>query len=263
MINLTKKARKLAKVLINREYRQALFRAGVAASIEHERTLKLLNCCTVVDIGANRGQFALAARRCFPNASIFSFEPLPGPATKFRSVFGDDAQVRLHEVAIGDESGTAIIHVSAADDSSSLLPISALQNELFSGTHEVGTQTIRIEPLGLILTAADIEPPALLKLDVQGYELVTLKGCRSMLDRFQYAYVECSFLELYEGQALADDVCAFMRDCGWSLGGAYNLQYDLQGRAIQADLLFVSKQSTSAKSDRNVDSRAEIAVKSV
>lgn len=236
-----RKARKLANVLINRDYRKALFRAGVAASIEHERTLGRLHCKTVVDIGANRGQFALAARRCFPKARIFSFEPLPEPAAKFRQVFASDPLVKLHEVAIGDKSHDATIHISAADDSSSLLPISELQSNLFVGTHEIGTKTVRVEPLERLLTAAEIEPLALLKLDVQGYELVTLKGCFALMERFQYAYVECSFMELYEGQAMAGDVCALMREQGWTLDGIYNPHYDTDGRAIQADLLFVAK----------------------
>jgi len=32
---------------------------GVAAGVEHEKILRLLDCACVVDIGANRGQFAL------------------------------------------------------------------------------------------------------------------------------------------------------------------------------------------------------------
>ena len=77
--------RKLAKVLANADYRKALQRAGVAGAIEHEALLKTLEFATVVDIGANRGQFALVARRCFPEARIIAFEPLAGPAKRFRA----------------------------------------------------------------------------------------------------------------------------------------------------------------------------------
>ena len=45
------------------------------ASIEHESLFKGESFDTVVDIGANKGQFALMSRKCFPNANIFSFEP--------------------------------------------------------------------------------------------------------------------------------------------------------------------------------------------
>ncbi|MGH9448085.1 MAG: FkbM family methyltransferase [Terriglobia bacterium] len=48
----------------------------------------------------------------------------------------------------------------------------------------------------------------LFKLNVQGHELEALKACEDLLDRFAYVYVECSFMELYKGQALADEVIA-------------------------------------------------------
>jgi FkbM family methyltransferase len=232
------KARKLAKVLMHRGYRSAFLRGGVAAAIEHEPLLRTMNFATVIDIGANRGQFALVSRRCFPNARIVSFEPLPQPAARFRAVLGRDAGVSLHELAIDAQSGQATIHVSAADDSSSLLPITKLQSALFAGTEEIGTAKIRVARLDECIQPDDLQPPALLKIDVQGYELHVLQGCEPLLSRFDHLYVECSFQPLYEGQADVDDVLAYLRERGFRLQGAYNASYDFRGRAIQADLLF-------------------------
>ncbi len=45
-------------------------------------------------------------------------------------------------------------------------------------------------------------------------------------------------MELYEGQALADEVIAYLRAHGFRLQGTYNLSYDRKGRAIQGDFLF-------------------------
>ena len=193
---------------------------------------------TVVDVGANRGQFALAARHVFPQAQIVSFEPLTGPAALWRAVFAGDGRARLIDAAIGPEPGEAEIHVSARDDSSSLLPITARQNALFPGTAEAGTATIRVVRLADALPAADIEAPALLKLDVQGFELQALAGCEALLDRFAWVYVECSFVELYAGQAFADEVIAWLRERSFSLRGVFNMTYDAKGRALQADFLF-------------------------
>jgi len=54
-------------------------------------------------------------------------------------------------------------------------------------------------------------------------------------------YVECSFVELYQGQALADEVISFLREENFSLSGIYNLNYDKSGRAIQGDFLFTNR----------------------
>lgn len=212
---------------------------GVAAGVEHKQVLRrLANIQMIADIGANRGQFALVARHCFPDAVIYSFEPLPDPAKLFRQVFCFDSNVYLYESAVGKENVETTIHISARDDSSSLLPITDIQNQLFPGTAEQSTRTIRVCRLEELLKQDQVISPALLKLDVQGYELEALCGCGNLLSRFYWIYVECSFVELYDGQALAGEVIAWLRERKFELTGCYNMAYDLEGRAIQADLMF-------------------------
>ena len=210
---------------------------GVIAGSEHRYILKL-SLSTIIDIGANRGQFALAARKCAPNARVVAFEPLATAATTFRNVFKQDLEVTLHQAAIGLEVGKSTIHVTAADDSSSLLPLSPLQERFFPGTEEIRTEIVKVGRLSNYVLPEQIMPPALLKLDVQGYELEALRGCEDLLGRFSYVYVECSFVELYTGQALVDDIIAWLRDRGWRLSGVHNMTYDRDGRSIQADFLF-------------------------
>ena len=232
------KGKKLAALLKSPYCHSRLLRYRVAAGVEHSGVLSGLDCRTIVDIGANRGQFALVARQCKPQAWVISFEPLPAAAATFRAVFADDDRVTLHEVAIGPVPGNATIHISRRDDSSSLLPITATQVALFPGTAEVATAIVRVAPLREFISAAKIEAPALLKVDVQGFELEALRGCEDLLDQFTCVYVECSFVELYAGQSLADEVIAWLRERGFRLRGVQNMEYDRDGRAVQADFLF-------------------------
>jgi FkbM family methyltransferase len=236
-----KQLRKLAKVLANSGYRTSFRRAGVAAAIEHEPLLKTLYFATIIDIGANRGQFSLVARRCFPTARIIAFEPLAGPAKQFRAAIGGDPLITLHQVAIGTANRSATMHVSAEDDASSLLPISELQQSLFAGTREVGTEAIQVECLASRIKEEELKQPALLKIDVQGYELPVLQGCDTLLPSFSHVYVECSFVELYSGQALAADVIAYLHERNFDLSGVYNTYYDAYGSAIQSDMLFAAQ----------------------
>lgn len=150
---------------------------------------------------------------------------------------GDD-RARLVEAAIGPELGEAVIHLSARDDSSSLLPITARQNAIFPGTAETGTASVKVTRLTDEVVAEELTMPALLKLDVQGFELQALAGCEDLLDRFAWVYAECSFVELYAGQAFADAVIAWLRERGFVLRGVYNMAYEGDGRAVQADFLF-------------------------
>mgnify|MGYP005855263529 CR=1 FL=1 len=234
---------KLGRAIRSRHLLEALVRHRVLAGTEHRHVFSE-EWKTVVDIGANRGQFALAAREYAPHARVIGFEPLAPAAAVFREVFRNDPQVVLHQAAIGPEARSAPIHVAAADDSSSLLPISKLQEELYPGTQEIGTETVRVGRLIDFIAPDEILRPALLKLDVQGFELEALKGCEDMLGRFALVYVECSFAELYEGQALADDVIAWLRERGFRLSGVYHISYDSRGLAVQGDFLFASADYT-------------------
>lgn len=216
--------------------RRAFFQHWVMAGVEHKAALNR-PLLTVVDIGANRGQFALAAR-AISGAKVVSFEPLPDVAVLFQKVFYEDSAVRLHVAAIGEIAERKLIHLSARNDSSSLLEIGDAQSNFFPGTHEVGTLEVEVGPLDKFLTEGEIVRPAMLKLDVQGYELQALAGCKSLIGNFDYVYCECSFVELYKNQKLAGEVIDYLRSLGFSLSGIYNPSYDRDGNCIQADLLF-------------------------
>ena len=218
-------------------YRNAILH-GVAAAIEHEEVLTKNYYKTVIDIGANKGQFSLAVRKNFPEANIFAFDPLTNAAKTFKKVFVNDENIHFFNFAIGPSSGEELIHISKKDDSSSLLSIGELQTKLFPGTEEVKTLPIKISPLKDLIEKENIIKPALLKLDVQGFEYDALLGCESLLDMFDHIYCECSYVELYVGQKLANDVEDLLKGFGFYLDNSYNISYDNEGNKIQSDLFF-------------------------
>jgi len=228
---------KLLRLLSNPIYRRGL-RFGVGAAIEHRHVVGDMALASVVDVGANVGQFSLLVRALHPAARIVAFEPLPEAAARYRQVFDGDGRVTLHEAAVSPEAGTATMHVSAAADSSSLLPISERQSELFPGTEEVGTTDVAVGPLDQFVDASEIQAPAMLKIDVQGFELEVLRGSVGLLPSFDHVYVEASFEALYEDQALFADVEAFLVSQGFEEVGRYNVAQTDQGTPIQADFLF-------------------------
>jgi FkbM family methyltransferase len=233
--------RKAIALSRNRVFRKGLFQ-GVGATIEHRDLLSALNPATVVDIGANVGQFSLLLRGLFPSASIFAFEPLARPATKYRRLFQGEAHIHFFQTAIAPNRGRQLMHVSAHDDSSSLLPISLNQVEFAPGTQEAGLEEVILGPLDQFVKDGNIVRPALLKLDVQGFELEALKGCESLLHRFDHIYVEVSFLPLYEGQVLAAELIEWLAARDFHVVGAGNPSYGKDRCIVQLDMLFLNKQ---------------------
>lgn len=237
MKNLFRKIIKAIFLLPERLYRMGLMH-GVAAAVEHEKFLKNNTYNTVIDIGANKGQFALVARKCLPDSKIISFDPLPNTGNIFNAIFKDDINTIFYNYAIGPNKGKNKIHISQKDDSSSLLRITDLQDKLFPGTAEKSMSTIDIAPLDFFLKENQIESPGLLKLDVQGFEYEALLGCDTLLDSFDSIYCECSFVELYEDQRLVESIISLLQERGFVLKGFYNTSYDKNNIAIQSDFFF-------------------------
>jgi FkbM family methyltransferase len=244
-------ARKVSKALqsVKTPLGRRALRFGTAPSFEHRDLLQSLGpMATVVDVGANTGQFAMICLQTFPEARIHSFEPLQRPAEVFRKVLSVEPRVTLHQVALGATPTRTSMHVTARDDSSSLLK-PGLQTEMFAGTNEVRTEEIEVVRLSDVLVEPDIKAPAILKIDVQGFEGEVLKGCESLLGRFDWIYCEVSFVELYKGQALASEILEWLRQRGFYLTGAEtDAEMRRYGRSVQADLLFARTGTSTSNS---------------
>jgi len=212
---------------------------SIFVATEHRFIInKIKKINTIIDVGANKGQFSAMLRILYPDAFIYSFEPLQAPFNRFSRTFKNDTRIRLYNYAIGSSNGEKVMHISKREDSSSLLPITEIQSQKFPGTEEIIQQEIKVSRLNNLIKIEDINKPCLMKIDVQGYELEVLKGSLEFLPIIDYIYAECSFVELYEGQSLAKDIISFLQKNNFYLEGVYNMQYDKNGIAVQGDFLF-------------------------
>ncbi|RCK34077.1 hypothetical protein TH9_06720 [Thalassospira xiamenensis] len=237
MRSLLQRFLKALSLALHPVYRRGLLH-GIAATIEHKAALSRLNIKTIIDVGANKGQFSLFAHALFPDATIHAFEPLERPAQYFRRLFKGNPAIVLHQCALGVTEEVSLIHISEREDSSSLLPILPRQNLLFPGTQEVGIQNVRVTRGDDVLKGADLLKPLLIKLDVQGYEKSVLKGMPILLTQADYVYAEIAFQELYHTQVLAGELISYMHNLGFVLKAIYHPSIDRQGQPVYADALF-------------------------
>jgi FkbM family methyltransferase len=225
--------------LARRPQRRQLLRHGIAPSIEHDGLLGGRSFRSVVDVGANVGQFAIWAADILGAERITCVEPLPSAIMRLRDVVPRLAPCRVDVIAgaLGSTSGRQTLHVTAAADSSSLLPVAndgrprrALK---VTATHDVDVL------VGDDVLSGPFERPLLVKLDVQGAELDVLAGMPKLLAAADAVLVEVSFAPLYDGQADPSAVVAHLLGAGFSLTGAARVPGSLSAWALdQADLLF-------------------------
>ena len=199
--------------------------------------MERVDCDLLLDVGANRGQFSLMARHVRPGLPICAYEPLTEEAEIFRRCLRGEAGVSLHCVALGETAGLAPMHISRRADSSSMLPIGRRQTEIFPDTEEVATRAVPVVPLDERAADWQAARRALLKIDVQGFELAVLRGARAALTHCQYVYVECSDVPLYVGQALFPEIADYLSTAGFRLLSRENESF-ANGVPVQADALF-------------------------
>ena len=230
----TERLRRAANAVRTPHGRSGL-RRGVAPTVVPQRTLRSLDPLVVIDVGANRGQFALDVLTACPNASVISFEPLPSEADVFEAILGGVPRVHLLRSAVSDRDGAAQMHVTAAADSSSLHRPTDLQSSTFPGTHQIDEQEVHVCSLDSVSWPLEIPERTLLKIDVQGHEFAVLRGAERLLGQIRWVYVEVPLVELYEGQALAGEVFEQLHRHGYRPVDL-SAPTRANGRALQVDV---------------------------
>lgn len=185
-----------------------------------QRFLEHHRIATVIDVGANRGQFASEVLKGGFKGRVISFEALPDVhrlLAEEASRWGGRWTV-APRCALSNEAGTARFHVADNLASSSLLPPLDVLGR--SGVHfdqhaAVEVPCARLDEV--LVGDLTCEAPIFLKLDVQGAEAKVLQGATRVLHQVVGLLLEMSTAPLYEGQATSRDMDAWLLDQGFEL----------------------------------------------
>ena len=169
---------------------------------------------TVLDVGANSGQFSRAAAQCFPGVTVHAFEPLTVCQLALRKVAERFPQIQVHPVALGERAGEVTMNENEYPDSSSLLAMTERHKELWLKTRNEKRITVPMQTLDAMREQLGAGPH-FLKMDVQGYELNVLRGAEETLKATSVVFTEVLFDQFYEGQADFPAMLEFMRARGF------------------------------------------------
>ena len=195
---------------------------------------------TILDVGANEGQFAAMARRLFPSSRILSFEPIDACYRKLRESLDGDPLFEAFQCALGGEEGVATFHQNEFSPSSSLLAMKDAHRQAFPFTAQERLTQVPVRRLDDVLAVrGDLEGPILLKLDVQGYEARVIAGAPDTLARCQFVLAEVSLESLYEGEPPAHELIALLAASGYRMAGVADcLRRPADQRPLQMDVIF-------------------------
>lgn len=158
------------------------------------RLLDQLQIDCVLDVGANRGQFARELRGIGYKGRLISFEPIASEFSVLEKEFEDDPKWRGYQIALGSKLESMSITIPKLTVMSSLLETEVAEK----GTRK---ETVEVKRLDDVLPALVTEfgvSRIFLKMDTQGYDLEVFKGASGCTDMIQGIQSELSVQPIYK-----------------------------------------------------------------
>lgn len=196
---------------------------------------------TLVDIGANRGQFALAMRDLGFGGTIHSFEPVPEVFATLKATAARDQGWQVHPLALAAAPGRATFHVGRYDQTSSLKPLAPGESDAHEVLKVARQIEVEVDTLDAFVKTSGIDPrTSLLKIDVQGAEFDVLDGAAGTLPLTRAVICETAFEKSYVGEADFGALVERLLALGFRLNGIAPVYFHPRRLSImQVDVLFV------------------------
>ena len=194
---------------------------------------------TVLDVGANIGQFAMKLRQAGFKGQIISFEPQSQAFARLvRAAAADPLWDVAPRCAVGAARGQLEMNLSDNSVSSSALPILEEHTGNAPDSRYIGKEKVPVITLDACQLFAR-DGNIFLKVDTQGYEQQVLDGATELLKSLRGVQLEMSLAPLYEGQADFVGLIDQMQKSGfdiWALNPGFANRET--GRLLQADGTF-------------------------
>jgi FkbM family methyltransferase len=214
---------------------------------DQRNLLSEVEVTTILDLGANIGDTTLQYSNLFTKAKIYSFEPFPDLFQKLQARFQKNNLVKPIKAAVADTSSDRNFYITRHNAAHSLLkPADSAEKWMYPHADKNAIEILEQIKVP-VLTIDDfckhesIDKIHILKMDIQGGELMALGGAKEKLRKgsILLIYTEMFFVPVYEGQAYYNNICDFLSEYGFSLFDIYNRIYAKNGQLKWCDAIFI------------------------
>ncbi len=204
--------------------------------------LRQMNIQTILDIGANTGQFVEWIRPIFPKAKIISFEPQPDVFKHLQNLAQQAENWIAVNIALGDIEGSVQMNKHTEySPSSSILASTKLNAQLYpsSAVQEKIDVTVATLDNWSREYSTPFEKSLLIKMDVQGFESSVIRGAREVIFGADAVITEVNVKKLYENQTTFLEIVSMLSDLGFVYQSNIDCGLDSASRVISFDALFM------------------------
>jgi FkbM family methyltransferase len=191
----------------------------------------------IYDIGSSHAGWSKHIGRIFPDATFHLFEPLVDHKAFYRErceeILSEHSKFHLHKIGLGDVNRTCTIVSDKAGYGASIL-LSAVTGDCDEFI------PIKVWRLDDFVQLNNLPRPDLMKLDVQGAEILVLSGACSTLKSAKILQVEVWFFRRYASRTpLFHEVIDFLDTLSFRLFDLGEMWYQGNRQLIACDAFFV------------------------
>lgn len=198
----------------------------------------------IFDVGAHHGESIAEFLDIFKNSIVFGFEPDPENFKYLEKRFSGCSRVSIRNAAVSHSTEGGLLHRNNYDATHSLLPID--ENEInrwadASDFHEDEVLNVQQVTLDSFCAKEAITRIDILKLDIQGGELLAFQGANELLgaQAIECIFCEVEFRSLYKNQPLFWDITSHLRSVGYHFVNIVCPKVSEMGVLAWADAIYV------------------------
>jgi FkbM family methyltransferase len=215
---------------------------------ELDRRIKLLknyNIDTVLDVGANIGQYGSELRNIGFNGKIISFEPTSEAFKKLQKLAKNDKNWDVHNFSLGDFDGETEINIAKNSVSSSMLESLPQLTLSAPDAKFINKETISVKKIDSIFEELDLKNKNIyLKIDTQGYENMVINGAKNSLTQIKGIQIEMALIPTYEDAITFEAMIEKLKSFNFNTTSIESGYYDKNtGKLLEVDGVFFKNDS--------------------
>lgn len=147
--------------------------SGLDLSTDIQKIINNSSINNIFDIGANIGQTNTYFRKRFPQATIYSFEPVSTTFQLLKNKIGDNKNTYCYQFAFGSQETTLPISLNTNTQLNSLVNTNENQTNQ--------TELVTVKTIDQFCLENSVDTIDILKTDTEGFDLEVIKGAINKL----------------------------------------------------------------------------------
>lgn len=201
---------------------------------------------TIFDVGANVGKKTRIYRKLFPEATIYCFEPTPGPFEKLSQwAATQSGKVAAMNLALSSMPGNATVYWNLEHSGGSSLRQPGA-NSGGPGSENIRKVEAKVETLDRVAEKLDLRDEIFVKIDVEGHDLEVIRGGTELLRRASAVIVEIAIVDAPDGRPTFGEFVQLLGELGYMYRGNLAHAY-VSGVPRNADAVFIKQPTLRRK----------------